>query len=292
MGPSAEAATDREAAQSGRVMGAGGAISQMLLFAGAVRATPLLRAARRNVLDLPLTAEQTLGQRWAELLEAACESRDERIGLGVLIDRNSPKPASLASAEATLEPDDVAFLGTGGVLRAAAKGREGLMLVATGGSLLTQPLAAVIDRLLALEADVALLAEHDGTPTGVMLVRASVLREMPGAGYMDFKEQCLPKIAERHRVRVAFADAGSRVCLPVRDREQYLEALDWMHGGRPFVISERGSEVSASARLRSAVVLSGARVGRDAIVARSVLGPDASVGAGQVVADASLGAGA
>lgn len=297
MGPSAEAKTSQRPATGGATMsGAPSAgrpegravrspISQMALFAGAVRPTPLLKATARNVLDLPLLDGQTIGGRW----QAALDGVSSSLPLRILTDTKSPAPASTDNGRTTVEPDDVAFLGTGGVLRAAAKGHEGKMLVATGGSVLTVSLAEVLDDLIALDADVALLAEHDGTPTGVMLVSADVMRSMPGAGYMDFKEQCLPGIAKRHRVRVARAAAGGRVCLPVRDREQYLAALSHLSGGTPFRVVEPEAEVSPTSRMRDAVVLAGARVGDEAVVARSILGPGALAPAGQVVTDAIVG---
>jgi hypothetical protein len=249
----------------------------------------LLKAAGRNVLDLPLLNGQTVGGRWVAAYADACQSLNATPRLRILTDRNSPAPTSLPGDKASIEPDDVAFLGTGGVLRAAAKDQDGMLLVATGGSLLTQPLPEVVSRLLALNADVALLAEHDGTPTGVMLVSAAVMREIPGGGYLDFKEQCLPKIAERHRVRVASAPAGERACLPIRNREQYLEALAHLSGDQPFQIVESGADVAPTSRLRDAVVLAGARIGAQAIVARSILGRGAVVAPGQVLTDRTQG---
>lgn len=273
-------------------MSGAGAVRQVLLFAGSVRPTPLLRAAARNVLDLPLLGGKTIGQRWIASHQELCGSIGSAPPLRVLIDRNNPKPTSMSGDKAAIEPDDVAFLGTGGVLRAAAKDQDGMMLVATGGSVLTRPLPSVVEQLLGLDADVALLAEHDGTPTGVMLVSAAIMREIPGAGYLDFKEQCLPGIAERHRVRVAHAPQGERACLPIRNREQYLEALAHQAGGEPFTIVEDGADVASTGRIRDAVVLNGARIGAKAVVARSFLGPGAVVPSDQVLTDRTLGAGA
>ena len=273
-------------------MEAAGVVGRLLLFAGAVRPTPLLRAAGRNVLDLPMSADRTIGQQWLAAREELSTLLGAPPPLSVLIDRKSAPPRSMPEDQASIQPDDVAFLGTGGVLRAAAEGLTGMMLVATGGSLLTRPLPELLGRLMDLNADVALLAEHDGTPTGLMLVSAEVMRRLPGAGYMDFKEQCLPKIADRYQVRVAFAADHGRVCLPIRDREQYLEALAHHHAGRPFAIVEEGARVSPSARLLDAVVLAGAQVGPNCVVARSVLGPGAVVGSRAVLTDRALGASA
>lgn len=287
MGPSGDAKLDSLPAPGGEADCRAGPIQELLLFAGAVRPSPLLKAVRRNVLDLPLLDGQTIGTRW----QAAADSISRSVRIRVLTDAKSPVPASTSEDRTSIEPDDVAFLGTGGLLRAAARGRNGKLLVATGGSVLTSPLAGVVDHLLSLDADVALYAEHDGTPTGLMLVSADVLQEMPGAGYMDFKEQCLPGIAERHRVRVAHASAVQSVCMPVRDREHYLAALARLSGGAPFAIVESRAEVAATSRMRDAVVLAGARVDDKAVIARSVLGPGAAVAKSQVVTDAILGSG-
>lgn len=266
-----------------------GGINQVLLFAGSVRPTPLLRASGRNVLDLPLLEGETLGTRWAAAHRELAAGLGGPLPLRVLTDGNTPAPASMPAGGVTIEPDTMAFLGTGGVLRAAAQGHDGRMLVATGGTLLSRPLHDLVEQLLGLRADVALLAEPDGAPTGLMLVAAHTMRDMPGAGYLDFKEQCLPGIAQRHRVRVATVAPGPRACAPVRDREQYLSALGSLSGGRPFHVVEPGAEVSPKARLRDAVVLRGARVGDGAVVARSVLGPRSSVPVGQVLTDRTLG---
>lgn len=268
-----------------------GAISQMLLFAGAVRPTRLLKASARNVLDLPLPEGQTIGTRWCDAHRELAEGLGTDMPLRVLTDRNTPAPVSMPADRVSIEPDKVSFLGTGGVLRAVAQNLDGRMLVATGGTLLTRPLHELVEKLLGLQADVALLAENDGTPTGLMLVAARAIRDLPGVGYLDLKEQCLPMIAKRHRVRVAVASDGPRVALPVRDRENYLSALGVLSGGKPFQIVEDGAKVSPSARLRDAVVLRDARVGDRAVVARSVLGPKSVVAAGQVLTDRTLGGG-
>ncbi len=288
MGPSGDAKLDALPAQGGQGAPRAHPVEELLLFAGAVRHSPLLKATRRNVLDLPLLDGQTIGTQWQDALSEVCAS----VPIRVLTDAKSPVPKSMSDERTSIEPDDVAFLGTGGVLRAAARGRKGKLLIATGGSVLGGSLAVIVEQLLSLDADVGLVAEHDGTPTGLMLVSAEVLREMPGAGYMDFKEQCLPGIAQRHRVRVLRASAAERVCFPVRDREQYLGALSHLSDRKSFTVIEPGAEMATTSRARDAVVLAGARVGDKAIVARSILGPGASIAKGQVVTDAILGSGA
>lgn len=288
MGPSGDAKLDALPAQGGQAAPRAHPVEELLLFAGAVRPSPLLKATRRNALDLPLLDGQTIGTRWQDALGEISTS----VPIRVLTDAKSPVPKSLSDERASVESDDVAFLGTGGILRAAARGREGKLLIATGGSVLGGSLVGVVEQLLSLDADVALFAEHDGTPTGLMLVSADALRAMPGAGYMDFKEQCLPGIAKRHRVRVKRASSGERACMPVRDREQYLAALSRLSDRKPFTIIEPGAEMAPTSRTRDAVVLAGARVGEKAVVARSILGPGALIAKGQVVTDAILGSGA
>ena len=103
MGPSAEATTIRRATTGGTTMSDGSAVRQMLLFAGAVRPTPLLKAAARNVLDLPLLDGQTVGTRWLAALEELGAALGITLPLRILTDRKSPAPTSTNHDRTTVE---------------------------------------------------------------------------------------------------------------------------------------------------------------------------------------------
>jgi len=260
-------------------------IGGVAMFAGAVRPTPLLRLTARSVLDLPLPAGVSVGGRWLAGHEALCERAARELPLTVLVDRFSPKP-TLEHPAVRVRTDEVAFVGTGGVLRAAAADEAGWLLVLTAGAVALRPLDELASELASLEADVALLAEPDGRPAGIMLARAEVLAALPDRGYQDFKEQCLPEIARFHDVRVL--RSPTEATLPVRDLESYLAALRRLAGG-VFSVAEPGASVAGDARLHEAVVLSGASVGAGAVVARSVVGGGGRVAPGAVVTDRTLG---
>ena len=102
--------------------------------------------------------------------------------------------------------DDGEYRGTAGVLHDLAVKRgfadDDLVLVASAGQLLLDPLAAVARALAAKRADVAIAGHDDGTPSGLMLVRVAALRDVPVEGYHDMKEQHLPKIADTMSVKV------------------------------------------------------------------------------------------
>ncbi|MEO1008377.1 MAG: hypothetical protein AAFX79_07405 [Planctomycetota bacterium] len=275
---SVDARKDGTAAAPGRPVLSVPGVRQIVLLAGAVRPTTLMRAIGRSVLDLPLHDGRTVGQRWlddvAEFAVAAGSADDGggpsgRPPVRILIDRDSPPPRSTAAGGVDVRADDVEFLGTGGVLQRAAQGCTGRMLIATGGSVLLRSLASIAHELDRANAEVALLAERDGGPTGIMLVECRVLAELRLVGYADFKEQCLPMIAERHAVRVVHS--RERAALNIRDTERYLRCLRHL-AGDGFAVVEEGASMDPTARLHEAVALRGSRVEARAIVARSVLG--------------------
>ena len=201
---------------------------------------------------------------------------------------------------ADVETDPFEYRGTGGVLRdlAAAHDDDNLVLAGNASQLLTRPLAELVEALANTRADVAVLSQRDGTPTGLFLVRCGVLRGLPAAGFVDFKEQALPAIAAAHRVAVWEAN---RVALPIRNLTDYLTALRWHHRSAAervseadpfserlasaFGFAEAGAEVHPTATLHDSVVLAGGRVEAGAVVVRSVVCPGGIVKRGDRVVD-------
>lgn len=157
-------------------------------------------------------------------------------------------------------------------------------------------LGALLDRHNAGNADVTVVRNADGTPSGVYLARAAMLKAIAPAGFVDLKEQWLPRLGLNGRdLRVL--ELPGRGSLPVRTRSQYLDALlggdggdGWIAWGvppaRPVSLIHKAARVNPAARVFGSVVAAGARVGREAIVARSVIGPGAVVGNGERVVDA------
>jgi hypothetical protein len=277
----------------------------VVVLAGSMRPTRLRRAAGRFVLELPVDAERTVLDCWHEQVAALSEYFGlERLPVRVMIDHATPPTRRRewpGPIEMRIERDPLEFRGTGGLLRdlTADYGDDELVLVANSPQLLLEPLSEIVDALASAEGDVRLLAEPDGTPGGLMLIRCGVLRALPAVGFVDLKEQGLPTIAREHRVRVARRDGPSGA--PVRTLGTYLDALRQYHRrlrGLPiehgalhedwqpaFSIIERGTHVDPSAIIHDSVILEGALVESSAVLVRSVVSPGGHVPAGESIVD-------
>ena len=173
-----------------------------------------------------------------------------------------------------------------------------MLLVGSGAQVLREPLRALLYELCEAGADVNLVAHADGAPSSLMLLRCKTLRRLSPVGFVDFKEQGLPCIAQKHRVGVIRKYRNSSLC--IRHVSDYVRALmlhhrekrgaearsvfreEWSAG---FAITEPGSRVAPRARLHDAVVLGGGVVEDDAILVRSVVCPKGMVPRGRRVLD-------
>jgi hypothetical protein len=284
----------------------------VVLLAGSVRPSQLSRSIGRSLLDLPVDESSTVASLWhshgADLAERAGL---DRLPLRILIDREGAEPR-LPDLDGRvgfqIERDQNELRGTGGILHDAAAEYEpdDLVLVANGAQVLIEPLADLAADLIATRADVALIAHEDGTPVGIFLVTCAVLEGIRDVGFLDFKEQVLPKLASSGR-RIAVVRRARATGHPVRTLDGYLFGLralrhrlsgsvaapdpfreDW---SASFSVQEPGSRVDPSATIHDSVVLSGGRVERNAVVVRSVVCPGGTVRAGETVADQIVGRG-
>jgi NDP-sugar pyrophosphorylase family protein len=277
-----------------------------IMLAGALRAHELRRAARRSLLELPVAADVTLLDFWRrQWLSLATQTACQRLPVRVMVDHSLPLSSATARhgpIELSIEQDPVAFRGPGGLLRDVAEhyDDDDRLLVVHAAQLMSQPLTRLAEALAHKDADVAVLAQPDGAPAGMTLLRCGCLRQVASVGFVDFNEQVLPSLAKSWDVRVAHWPC--RVGQAVRTPMGYIEALrlhhqqagqasdadhplkeDW-HGS--FSIVEPGADVAPSARLQDSVVLAGARVAANAEVVRSVVCPGAVVHRAQPAVDA------
>ena len=277
------------------------ALRAVVLLAGTPRASALLTGVERSPLDLPVDERRTLLDLWIEQCQALARHRPgPPLHLRVLVNANTPtpRPRQVDDAEhglhLSIEQETASYRGSGGAVRdaAAAYGEAERILVASAGQVLVTPVVELFNALQALHADAAVLAHRDGTPGGMSYLRCGALRDIPERGFVDLKEQALPRLAERHDVRVL--EAGGDGVLPVRTGSDYLAALRWHHRGgqagngaeasgrdpafaedwqRTFAIVEPGATVDSGAWIHDSVVLAGARVDAGATVVRSIVGP-------------------
>ena len=283
-------------------------VDEVLVLTGWTRRPTLEAATGRSRLRLPLA---DVGGRVADAARlwrdgAADMARGGRppsvrfLGDATLCLGELP-PGPVASVEA----DGGAYRGTGGTIRDALAQRPGTTraLIVEGPRAMAVPLAEVMPRLLpaAAEADVVLARDARGRYAGIALVRAGCLSAVPAVGFVDLKEQALPRIAERHNVRVIDLP-WEDVSWPLRDLASYARALNaaatgrlWLAGRPPRavaaggeapagfhgVVIEPGAAVAASARLHATAVLSGGSVGPDAVLVGCLVAAGGVVRAGE-----------
>lgn len=279
-------------------------IGACVLLAGGTGAVSLARAAERSVLELPVEPGRSLMSLWRESFEGAFSHRtpdhpaEVRILGGPLISFDDLRSSGLLTIEHDHDPAELR--GTGGLLHdlAAEYSDDTYLMVAGASTLLLNPLADLLEELRQTKADVALFVQQDGSSPNIMLVRVSCLRCIPRVGFVDFKEQALPRIAAGNSVAVIRRNRP--VAAVARTPAEYIRALrqyhelqraksllgDYRYGVlRPFAetwqavfsIVEDNAEVEAGANIADSVVLRGARVGRGADVVRSVVCPGAVV---------------
>lgn len=285
-------------------------IRAVVLLAGSVRPSDLSTAIDRSLLELPVEPGKTVLSNWQEAVSLVATALSmDRLPLRIVIDRAAPPPTAPSPVERvslTVERDAKEYRGTGGLLRdlAVSYDPDDLLLVANAAQILIEPLPSLVESLFAAGGSISFIGHRDGTPCGLFLVRCGALASIRDIGFLDFKEQVLPKLgAMGHTVRPVIRDAAT--ALPIRTLDGYLSglrAVARLRSGQPrntdpfgedwsptFAIVEPGAVVEPSATIHDSVVLGGARVERHAVVVRSVLGPTAVVKPGETVADAALG---
>ena len=284
----------------------GGALRRLkavVLLSGQLRPSPLMMAAQRSVLDLPIGADRTLLQHWiADVGDLARHAKLDRLPARVLVSRPQDQPGSHAGLPAmgdmvTVELDASALRGTGGVLSDITRGYDDddFVLVANAAQLLLEPLSVLATTLDNKRADIALINHLDGTPGGLLLIRCATLRKISTVGFIDLKEQALPTIAKDFDVRVV--NCRRPTGLTLRTSADYIGALRQYHRGAgrlpgsrrgqldplaegseaAFSIVERGALVHPSAIVHDSIVLRGGRVEAGAAIVRALVAPNVVV---------------
>lgn len=277
-------------------------VTSVVVLCGAVRQTPLARSIGRSLVDLPLADGSTLADRHVQGAAAFATRRGlDSLTVRFLVDADSEPPRehdACGPVRCRVERDASPIRGVAGVLADATRAcdPDEYLVVVNGAQLFRQPLDELIDAMIRKESDVAMVASQEGTPVGLWLLRAAVLRSIRPVGYVDLKEQALPEWLGRWKVSVV--ETQRAYAVRARSITEYLSAVRLDSRGvlagasidedpyreeweRSFTVVEAGAEVGEGAVVHDSVVLAGAVVGRGATVVRSVVCPGASVGAGQ-----------
>jgi hypothetical protein len=281
-------------------------VKAIVLLAGSVRESPLVRAAQRPILYLPLSRSETVLGAWVNGIRDLEDAFNARLPLILSHSVAGDQPTlELPDSDSTcVVSDSTELRGTGGALRDLAERFEpdDLIVVANGNTAMLCPLATILRSMLGVVADVVLHADGHQAPTGFLLIRVGCLFSIAQRGFVDLKEQALPVLARSHDVRVVTQDVHA--VAPIRALEGYIRAIrlrvpgasiaqvddplaeDW---APTFDLREDGAEVGEGARIHDSIVLAGARVGPGAVLNRSLAGPGANIAPGAVIGDQSVG---
>ena len=275
-----------------------------ILLGGSTGWLNLSASLKRSVLDLPIDQDTSVIQQWqshvGEMVELPGLSP---MSVRLMIDAASHEPTTFVpvpNVDLTVEYDPNEIRGSGGVVHdiSAEYDDDDLLLVASGGQVLFHPLAELVEQMAALGGDVCVVVHDDGTPSGLMLIRGACIRMIPPVGFVDMKEQALPRIAEEFEVNVLRLPEPSG--MPLRTLDGYITAVRKWHlqmagdtswddafaERRPvFRIVESGADVAEDAELQDSVVLAGGRVESGAVVVRSIVSSRGTVPAGRMVLD-------
>lgn len=274
----------------------------VILLGGSLRPTPLAKAVGRSILDLPVETNTSVLELWCDHISSlAKELGGQHFDARLLLDSEAPFPTTRMDCESQIEigRDPQAYRGTAGILRDLAESYadSDLLLVASAGQVLLAPLAHLTRVLAESAADVGIISNPDGTPASLFLVKCGALRDIARVGFIDFKEQALPRIAQSHFVKpITWNQLFS---VPIRTADGYLTALrhhrnvqrgidqlnrvfseEW---SAAFSVVESGARVDSSAHLHDSVVLKGGRVEEGAAVFGSIICAGGIVRPGQQV---------
>lgn len=287
-----------------------------VLLAGGLVPSPLARETRKLTLELWLTSTETVFSRWCDVLdELTLETGVPRPVIRV-VHSGPPYEPTHALSDARFEIRTMAepgdFRGPAGVLRDITRkdDPEAVILVAEGTRYIAGSLAPLVQDWARSEPDILIARSPDGKPAGIMLIRTKALEIVPEAGYMDIKEQWLPRCIEQG-FRVRTSTTRQFMPFPLRTREQFLSASAVAVGQscpihdsppvlgplRPLVrtldrtrIAE-DAQIARDAIVSDSIVMPGSKVGAGAVVVRSMVCEGASVAPNQVVVDGVIAAG-
>lgn len=278
-------------------------LGALVLLGGSIRADSFISFTQRLCLDLPLGADRRLWDLWiAEATALRALPGCGNLPVRILKNREAadPLPPATLPDGFTIEQDPFQFRGTGGVLRDLAEQytSDTYLLVANAAQVFIEPLLPLVRKMAQAGGDVVLLSHDDAAPSGLMLIRAGSLLDLPPIGFLDLKEQALPLIARGNRISILHCPSAT--ALPLRTADNYLSALRRLHRAdaapeqdpfaercRPtFAIVEKGASVDPTARLHDSVILAGARVEAGARVVGSVVCPGGRVGRNRLVVEA------
>jgi len=254
-----------------------------IVLAGGLAAPPLADAAGRSVLDLNIASCRTVLGAWEHAFRSIGVSR-----VGVVEGGAAPSPLRNGARVRTLR-DPEPYRGPAGAARDAweSLGRPGRVVIVEGNRWHGGALPTLMESHSRTGADVTVGVCPDGSPAGVYVAEGGAVASIPGVGFVDLKEQWLPKVRDDGRSVRGTVLAGCAT-VSIRTLTQLLGVARGLgdansDGGWRLICP--GARVIRASDVVDTIVMPGAVVERGAIVARSLVLPGGRVGEGETLID-------
>jgi len=262
-----------------------------ILLAGGLVPSPLVKMTHRLTLELWLSAHETVFGRWCDVLADLADHAQIPMPTIRVVHSGPPYEPSYRLADERFEiqtmtePDS--YRGPAGVLRDVVRKDppDSTILVAEAARYIAGGLEHLYEDWMRLKPDVLVAKHPDGSPAGLMILRASALELVQDSGFMDIKEQWLPKCVEAG-LEVWTSETRHFRPYPLRTLEQYLSASA-ASVGFSCPIEETGPVLGPlkplPRQLEKSRIADDAKVAQDAVVADAIIMPGAKVGTGAIV---------
>lgn len=262
-----------------------------VILGGGLKPSPLQELSSVSVLDLPMGDGSTVLAELLSLVEREWPGRPQPLPTRVIWGTPVPAPMSEASRpglDVRLMQETKQWRGPAGVLKDVCQGLgdDGRVLLIEGARWAATGLGGLFAAMDRTGADAVIGCNADESPAGVYLLRRSALGSVSDQGFVDLKEQLLPRLATSGRPVVVHQTPGPGI-LPVRTLADYLEAVRQSRAAGPgWSFIDPLAVVDTTSLVYESVVMAGARVGPGAVVARSIVLAGGVVGPGAEVVDA------
>ncbi len=286
-----------------------GRLDAVILLAGGLRPSPLVQGTGISVLDLPLQQNQTVLENWIEKLSLLRDATQQTIDQAVVAyTANSPRP-SLPISPGSLPTfrfvcDQTGLRGPAGTVRDLCQHLppDANIFLGEASRFVNGDLRYLLRAHLETAADITLGQNPDGEPAGIYLTKRKTLDLVPAEGFIDLKEQWLPRaVGAGCIIRVVTGDKTP--CQPLRTWKQFMQAIRASnqpeadqrlplrffspsdHPLSNVVIKKQGANVAKHAQIMNSVLMPGSIVDEGAVIARSYIGPGVHITAGEKVVD-------
>lgn len=254
-----------------------------IILAGGLAPSPLNAMTCRSVLDLHVTSSETLLDSWQRALQAVGVAETAVVHGGCV-----PVPSQDGPGIRIMCDEDL-YRGPAGAARDAWErlGAPARVVIGDGDRWVGASLRRLQEHHERSGADVTVGMNQDQSSAGVYIADPTALDCIPRVGYVDLKEQWLPRVLSSG-LDVRGVGLGGYGSHRIETLSEFLGACRIAAGpdsSDPWRVVCRGARVMRGTDVVDSIVMPGGVVEDGATVARSLVLPGARVESGQILVD-------